>query len=219
MRVVCTVLRPLPGSPKTGTRNKTYNPIVAHTRKGWTLCVFGFSSGLHLSAFLASCSGGGGSSQGPLPAPAGGGAPAPQSVINTSNPYYLPLSPGNTWKFNDGVTFIDQGTVTNMPCDPGDPYEQVAVYTGGQTATPAWSFYFIPGGSIGSPGAITGIIRQRLLQYRGAMQAPTAIKIRATRAGLRCRATAQRSAIHLRAVRACRPDALAELRRQRQSPP
>ena len=59
-------------------------------------------------SLLSACGGGGGSSPSPNLPP----APTPPPPANTSLPYFLPLSPGNTWTFSSGGKIVDTGTGT-----------------------------------------------------------------------------------------------------------
>ena len=89
------------------------------SRKGIALKRFTYLAlGIVLSLTACSGSSGGGIFGGNTP---------PPNIANTTNPYYLPLSPGNSWTFQNGVVINDVATGTFSCQCPGNnaPIEQL----------------------------------------------------------------------------------------------
>jgi hypothetical protein len=82
---------------------------------------------------LTACGGGGGGNTAPpTPAP----TPTPHPIANTSSPFYLPLSTGNSWTFATGGKIVDTGSMTlSCSCpDNGGTMERLAVYSPGSSS-------------------------------------------------------------------------------------
>ncbi|HKU67359.1 MAG TPA: hypothetical protein VJP85_06275 [Candidatus Baltobacteraceae bacterium] len=84
---------------------------------------------------LAGCGGGGGTPSTP--------APTAPPIANTSLPYYLPMSSGNTWTFASGGKLVDMGPMQIACACPanGSMMERIGLYSPGAQTLGA-SFFF-----------------------------------------------------------------------------
>lgn len=88
---------------------------------------------------LAACGGGGGGGN------SGSTPPQPITrIANTSLPYYLPMSAGNSWTFATGGKMVDIGSITLQCSCPenGAAIERIGLYPPNSTA-PSGSFFFV----------------------------------------------------------------------------
>jgi len=90
-----------------------------------------------VSLALAGCGGGGGGGTPTIP------APTQPKIANTSLPYYLPLSSGNTWTFATGGKMVDLGALqVSCTCPAnGSSAERIGLYSPG-SSTVSSSFFF-----------------------------------------------------------------------------